>query len=92
VSERDFSREIAVVAVSQLAPKDVLSPKQLHSAESPSRKVDLVRLPFEEIRRCRQTSSFVTKRLPSKSCRQSLRALLVWPVSAEGAILMSKPR
>ena len=53
---------------------------------------DLVRLPFEEIRRCRQTSSFVTKRLFSKSCRQSLRALLVWPVPGKGAIPISRPR
>ena len=43
-------------------------------------KAVLVRLPSEEIRRCRQTSSFVKKRFSSKSCRQSLRALLVWPV------------
>jgi hypothetical protein len=35
VSER--VRQIDVVAVSQLAPKDVLSPKQLDSAESPYR-------------------------------------------------------
>ena len=90
VSERD--RQIVVVAVSQPAPKDVLSPKQLDSAESPYWYADLVRLPFEEIRRCRQTSSFVTKRLFSKSYRQSLRALLVWPVPGEGAIPISRPR
>ena len=70
-----------------------LAQAALDSAESPSRyNADLVRLPFEEIRRCRQTSSFITKRLLSKSCRQSLRALLVWPVSGEGAILLSRPR
>ena len=58
-----------------------LAQAALDSAESPSRyNADLVRLPFEEIRRCRQTSSFVMKRFSSKSCRQSLRALLVWPV------------
>lgn len=60
VSER--VRQIVVVAVSQLAPKDVLSPKQLNPAESPFWNADLVRLPFKEIRRCRQTSSFVKKR------------------------------
>ena len=91
VSERD--RKIDVVTVSQLAPKDVLSPKQ-RSIRPKARigRADLVRLPFEEIRRCRQTSSFVKKRLLSKSCRQSLRALLVWPVSGEGAIPISRPR
>ena len=61
-----------------------LAQAALDSAESPSRyNADLVRLPFEEIRRCRQTSSFITKRLLSKSCRQSLRALLVWPAEGE---------
>ena len=90
VSERDL--KIDVVTVSQLAPKDVLSPKQRSIRPKARIDVDLVRLPFEEIRRCRQTSSFVTKRLLSKSCRQSLRALLVWPVEGEGERSRSRGR
>ena len=72
-----------------------LAQAALDSAESPSRyNADLVRLPFEEIRRCRQTSSFITKRLLSKSCRQSLRALLVWPVEGEerSGVPIPRPR
>ena len=84
VRTRSLSGETDVVAVSQLAPKDVLSPKQRSIRPKARPCADLVRLPFEEIRRCRQTSSFVTKRLLSKSCRQSLRALLVWPVEGKG--------
>ena len=55
-----------VVAVSQLAPKNVLSPKPDDLVLHLDCSWLLVRLPFKKIRRCRQTSSFVKKRLQQK--------------------------